>query len=74
MMERVAEWAREQGLDVARLVSADGVGSDWEGSTEGGFYDVFRVDIRYEDSAGQIQWEDVSGERMASLWQFVVVG
>ena len=69
----VLRWLREeQDLDAASVETVSGDGSDWQGSTEGGFYSTFTVEIHYRDSTGKLHMTDITGEDMGSLWRWVV--
>lgn len=71
--EYVLRWLREvQHVSATSVEKVDGRGTDWCGSTEGGFYSQFDVDIRYTDEGGAVRTKSVEGEEMASLWSWVV--
>lgn len=71
--DAVAEWLRSQGCqDVAQVISCDGRGSDWSGSTESGFYDTFGVDVVWLTADGVRGFDNITGEKMQSLWMHVV--
>ena len=68
----VLRWMREvRGFQVDEITGVTPHGTDWAGSTEGGFYDTFSVSISYT-SHEQTHFMDVTGEDMGSLWNFVV--
>lgn len=68
---RVLAWVQQRYPAVA-IVSVRGSGSDWAGDTEGGFYSRFDVSIRWANAQGQVDWMDVNGEDMDSLWRALV--
>ena len=74
--ELVLAWLRsEEGggrLDAVSVENVGGHGSDWSGSTEGGFYSTFSVDINWTDADGKTHVSDPEGEAMDSLWKWVV--
>lgn len=72
--EVVAEWMRanEFGFDVQKVVSCDGVGDDWHGSTAWGFGTHFGVAVAWLTSDGTRRNGTIEGEDMQSLWMHVV--
>jgi hypothetical protein len=68
----VLEWLRKREPDAVQVVSVVAFGSDWGGSTEGGFYPETDVTVSYLSRAGQRQNLKVDGEDMASLWNHVM--
>lgn len=74
---RVLEWL--QFLDgghpeAARIESVEADGTDWRGTTEAGFDSQFTVMITWRGHDGLKGWEDYGGEKLASLWRWVVSG
>jgi hypothetical protein len=70
--EHVLVWLRRLPRDADHVLAVTSHGSDWEGSTEGGFYSRFVVEIEYVTSAGHRSREYVEGDDMDSLWKHVV--
>jgi hypothetical protein len=68
----VLEWVKTKRPSARSIEKVDGNGTDWAGSTESGFYDMFSVDIKFTEDSGASHWLDVRGEDMASLWSWVV--
>lgn len=79
----VLEWLQAHDEPSAiEVISVKGQGSDWQGSTEGGFYDVFTVEVMFTKHGtinartgveGPITVrEDIRGEDMESLWNHVM--
>jgi hypothetical protein len=65
----LAEWMRGQDIRVAQVVRVEAHGSDWEGSTEGGFYTTFGIHVEYVTQEGRrCTWSLHEGEDMAALW------
>jgi hypothetical protein len=72
--ELVLAWLREKGdhPEAASVEKVSGWGTDWDGDTEGGFYDSFGVSIDWTDSDGGKHFTEPHGDAMESLWHWVV--
>lgn len=68
----VADWMRSENYSVAQVTKVEGRGTDWQGSTESGFYETFAVEIQYVAGWRTATYLDVSGEEMGRLWKYVV--
>ena len=70
----VSEWATRHYRRNVTVTEVRAYGSDWAGDTESGFYSSFEVTLYGTDDTGAGFFEDVDGEAMGSLWNFVVAG
>lgn len=71
--EVIAAWLRSNGRgSVVTVTKCDGVGSDWNGSTEAGFFESFAVDVTWVDAVGVTRRDSIVGDEMGSLWMHVV--
>jgi hypothetical protein len=69
----VLRWLREeQGVKAVSVEQVSGYGTDWEGSTESGFYSTTSIEINYTAEDGKQRFKDVTGEDFMSLWHWVV--
>lgn len=70
----VLEWLRTEGgkPEAFSVEKVAGWGNDMVGSTDAGFHEQFEVTIYYTDASGKARTDEVDGERLASLWQWVV--
>ena len=70
----VLDWLKGDACyrDAVSVVAVTGNGSDWNGSTEEGFYSSFGVDIQFIDDQGRRNEIGVRGEDMQELWMHVV--
>lgn len=58
--------------DAAQVVSISGRGTDWAGSTEDGYYDTFSANIDWLDRQGGKHYDEIAGDRMEKLWDWVM--
>ncbi len=73
-LARVLEWViKNDNSKATAIVSVTTDAEDWAGSTEGGFYSTFGVEITY--LVGDVQRRtSARGYDMESLWHWVVGG
>lgn len=60
--------------EAVEVVQVGGYGTDWAGSTEGGFFSSFAAEIWWRRADGTEKCLDVEGEDMGSMWDWVVKG
>ena len=66
---RALGWVQKRHPEAVAVAAIEPSGSDWEGSTEGGFFSVFALHVSWIDSEGQRHTDyDVSGEDLEALW------
>ena len=68
----VLEWLKQRDSSAIEVLAVSSHGTDYAGSTEGGFYSTFEVDLRYRTDDGRLIFMDVEGDDMESLWSWVV--
>ena len=71
-LDAVLAWVQQRNPDAVKVISVEGHGSDWAGSTESGFYSVFDCDVSYRTSDGRLGLICAEGDVMESLWTHVV--
>lgn len=60
--------------EATEVTAVNGSGTDWAGSTEGGFYSTFSADVMWRRADGTVTGHYYEGEEMGDLWNWVVKG